>query len=361
MQKTRRIGMLGSVVCVAMMMALAGSVHAATWSAGGDGNWAGIGDNWGLGAGAYPGDGSHVGENVTVTDGSTITIDSDIPNQLGNTMYPFHGTLVVTNGGYLRAGSYGVMGSGYNSGVTTVVNQVGGMLQGGTRFSFGPSGSQTGNTMTYNLSGGVFAPGGDFRFCQTTPGSGTSVSFYQTGGVISNTTSITMYNTNSLVEVSGGTFTPNNIKIDQGSGDPVFRIVGSDALVDVNTLAVIGDADAGRTSMEFILDASGVTPLLSKQINLNTCNLTVDVTAMASDGTAGLLLMDSETTGQFGLYGAWGTITILDDGTPMTEAGSKVGLESGYYFLESNPGTSDKATLYYNNAGGPKGTVVSIK
>ncbi len=163
--------------------------------------------------------------------------------------------------------------------------------------------------------------------------------------------------TEGTYEISGGTLqcsgdvvvgTGNNGSTYQGDG--TFKIIGSDATINVGGLLSVPDGDPGTpiSTLSLVMDADGISPINAAQgkNGNDLMDLVVNLDAYTVYGTSAITLMD---IGGAVIQGAFtvaaGAITM--GGNPLT-LGTQGALNPGEFFIDYEAGTVNDVVLSLN-------------
>jgi len=310
-----RFAKFSTITMLAVALLVVPNLPAATWG-GGNGNW--VSDNWGLNApDGSPGDANYPSEAALLTSAGTLLIQSGDSITMGNSLFMSVST----------------------------VNQTGGSISvsGATRIR-----------SNYTLNGGSLTT--------------TGASYVETAGtlaVVSGTLNVSSsieygMGTNAI-NLSGGDVTIvqlRNDKVTTSSGS--VTVTGSTFTKLQSTILVFADLGASASSnVNFVFDGSGVTPWsviggpssLTLGTGINAANLSVNVSAMLSEGVAGVNLFDYGNAAT--VSGAFGTVAITDTTYGTLTLGTEGALNAGEYFLDYGGIGDTDVTLFYNTVPEP--------
>ena len=154
-----------------------------------------------------------------------------------------------------------------------------------------------------------------------------------------------------LLEISGGTFIGNGT-------DVRFNAAG--------TLRIIGQGGSfnnqvkGDGSFEFVMDATGVSPIVAPFNDSSTANLVVDLDLYTTVGMSDIMIVDMDA--------AWGGIgqdfliaggAITQGATTLT-LGTQGALLEGEYYLDSAFGANNDTVLQVNLAAIPEPSSMAL-
>ena len=311
------------IVAMVAVIAMAGSAEAvvSNWSGIGDGSTWTLATNWDSGA-----------PTPDIAGGNTFNVGGAASPTGGLVQMNLTGTglaalNITTSRTLTLAGLFVYANPNPNH---SVVTQTSGTLNNSFGFRFGgysPTGS---GTATYNMNGGTLNHTGWTFFGRDANSTG---SFIQTAGAATfgDGAGADYFHIDSgvgdvgtgLYEISGGSMTVNtDVEIGIGyhgsadAGAGTFRVDGSVAGGGPTAITWTGTANVGgggtnQGELEFIMDASGVTPItLNGALNLiSSPLLTLDMSGLGA-GVGNILLVD--TTG-----GTTGTFNGLLEGAPV--------------------------------------------
>ncbi len=292
------------------------------------------------------------GNGTIRVSGGSVIMGDPATNTINGSGDPTNGTnyrlghrnggedaIVVTAGTYT---SHGRISSGGGS-VTIDVSGTGVANFNGSHFDIGvdaDNGDSDPDTTTINIADasrlhvtsffgarlGVKANAGDVIVNQT--GGTFDVDLYGSANVNSGLQIATQAGTNATYNLSGGTLDVSQ-DLYFGAGNGRLNIIGSS--IDAIT---VGDQFRGASTgtLAYTADNGGFTTMqVANSANLGGA-LVVDVTAIASDGSTPITLIDA------GSYsGSFSSITVINDGVNLT-AGTSGALTAGQFHFDETTG-----------------------
>lgn len=370
-----------SALSAATLLSFGTSLSAATWN-GATADWKT--NNWGLGAGAYPGDGTNVtaiinSGNVTIgsalpgnvgeinVQNATLNIEANLSSSSGNSLL-FQGNTTVnhTAGAFAYTG-FQTLTLGYNTAVDNVQwSMSAGSFSSSQRgISFGREGDRiNAGTIAMDISGSSsISVARDIRFNAENATMNIDASVGVTVQVTGNNFGIRMDSTNLSQQTIN-----YNARLEV-SGYNASTSLNAGSVMNLYQGQFADGSNAGGSSsvVAFTLDnnPNGVNAWTATTINLGngTTNvkgdLEVDVSALAGAHAIKLFGYTTLTNGSFG------NVDVFTGSGSLAYNGSFTGtdpntLGANEYYLAYGDGSNDQITLYYNVIPEPSAAMVLL-